>query len=200
MDADRIAQLRELLAPSGWVDRTQGFARTLRRSTTEPGGLLIVGTPEEEEPWHLTSHLSDEARLAGTPGLVPTLVRWQVPDGAPPHLSVTLARLEQARRGETLFVVAEAAAPDPLLERVWDARKLGATILSLDGGDTELEGIAHESLAVQQSDLLVPNLTFDSVQHLVSMAVGEEARTPDRRRSGLRARLAKALDTLSGPA
>ena len=31
--------------------------------------------------------------------LAPTLVRWSPPPGAPPHLSVGLARLEAARRG-----------------------------------------------------------------------------------------------------
>ena len=214
MDASHLAEIRDLLVSTGWVDRTRTFARALTRSTTERGGLLVVGTPEEE-PWHLTAHLDDEARISGIAELTPTLVRWKVPDGAPPHLAVTMARLEAARRGETVFVVAEDVAPDPLLERVWDARKLGATILSLDGGDTELEGMAHESLVVSRSDLVVPGLSFDSVQHLVSMAVGDESRGSSGAPVGgsrggptggsggkgrLRERLAKALDTLSGPA
>ena len=133
-----------------------------------PGGLLVVGTPAFE-PWHLTAHLDDESRLSGIAALAPTLVRWSPPAGAPPHLAVGLARLEAAQRGETLFVVTEDRAPVPLLERVSDARKTGATILALDtgDGDPELDAIAHEALAVPAS------LSFDAGQHLVSAAAGE---------------------------
>jgi len=148
-----------------------------------------VGTPDYE-PWHVTAHLDDEARLAGIPELAPTLVRWAPPAGAPPHLSVGLARLEAAQRGETLFVVADDTAPVPLLERVDDARRVGATILALDEGDPELDALAHEALAVPES------LSFDAGQHLVSAAAGEREATGAR---GLRARLARLLDTVSGP-
>jgi hypothetical protein len=194
--------LREVLASSGWVERTQGFARTLRRRTTEPGGLLLVGTPEAE-PWHLAAHLDDESRWSGTPQLSPTLVRYQAPPDAPTHLSVTLERLEAARRGETVFVVSEESAPEMLLERAWDARKLGATVLSLDAGDDELHGVAHESLVVpsaSSSTLEVPELevvSFDSVQHLVSVAAGEAAQSPST--TSVRERMAKLLEHIAGP-
>jgi len=95
-----VATLRALLAPTGWLDRTRAFARGLRKATRTPGGLLLVGTPAEE-PWHLTAHMDEESRLSGIPELMPTLVRWEVPAGAPPHLRVGLERLEAARRGET---------------------------------------------------------------------------------------------------
>lgn len=210
--------LRELLATTGWVERTRDFARSLRRSSVEPGSLLLVGTPSEE-PWHLAAHLDDEARLSGLPGLSPTLVRWSPPPGAPAHLSVGLARLEAARRGETLFVIAPGAAPDQLLERVSDARRVGATILSIDDGDAELGGLAHDRLIVpgvtsprsdraDLADLVVPSLTtpssarltagpvvdMETVQHLVSVAAGE-----DTDRGSLRDRLARLLDKVSGP-
>lgn len=198
--------LREVLASSGWVERTQGFARTLRRGTTEPGGLLLVGTPDAE-PWHLAAHLDDESRWSGVPELSPTLVRYQAPQDAPSHLSVTLQRLEVARRGETVFVVSEDAAPEGLLERAWDARKAGATVLSLDAGDDELHNVTHESLIVPTADtqpeapsLVIPELdvvTFDSVQHLVSVAAGETAAAPQSR--SVRDRMAKLLEHLSGP-
>jgi hypothetical protein len=196
MDTTRVALLRELLGSTGWVDRTRSFARVLRTSTTTPGGLLLVGTPDEE-PWHLAAHLDDESRYSGIAELSPTLVRWQAPVDAPPHLAFTLERLEAARRGETVFVVAEDAAPERLLERVSDARKKGATVLSLDGGDAELESLAHESLTVVQTDLVIPELSFDTIQHLVSVAAGETGRTG---RKGFRDRLARALDVVSGPA
>jgi hypothetical protein len=178
--------------------------------------LLLVGTPAYE-PWHLTAHLDDESRLSGIPELTPTLVRWSPPPGAPLHLAVGLERLEAARRGETLFVVTEETAPVPLLERVSDARRVGATILALDsGGDPELEGLAHETLAVPASQSPVDEappsapraagrmglLTFDAAQHLVSAAAGERdssASGPTRGRRGLRDRVARLLDIVSGP-
>lgn len=188
MDARSVAILREILAPTGWIERTREFGLALR-ATRSPGGLLVVGTPGEE-PWHLAAHLSDEARLSGLPQLAPTLVRWAPAPDAPAHLRVGLERLEQARRGETLFVVTEERAPDPLLERVGDARRVGATILALDGGDPELEGLAHEALAVPTP----APLSFDGAQHLISMAAGETGRRP-----GLRDRLARLLERVSGP-
>ena len=164
-----MATLRELLASTGWIERTRAFARGLRKATRTPGGLLLVGTPDDE-PWHLAAHLDEESRLAAIPELTPTLVRWRVPSHGPAHLRVGLERLEAAQRGETLFVVAEDSAPVPLLERVNDARRVGATILALDGGDPELDALAHEALAVPES------LSFDAGQHLVSAAAGERSK------------------------
>lgn len=181
---------RALMAGSRWLEQARLFGRALRTTPKSPGGLLVVGTPDFE-PWHMTAHLDDESRLSGVAELAPTLVRWSPPPGAPPHLSVGLARIEAARRGETLFVVAEDTAPVPLLERVNDARKTGATILALDSDDPELDALAHEALAVPET--LLP---FDAGQHLVSAAAGEGANRPRR---GLRARLARLLDSVAGP-
>jgi len=196
MDTARVALLRDLVSSTGWVERTQTFAQVMRRSTKDPGGLLLVGTPDDE-PWHLAAHLTDESRISGIAELAPTLVRWKPPVGAPPHLAVTMARLEHARRGETVFVVSEEDAPDPLLERVADARKVGATVLAIEAGDVQLQGLAHESLTIVTADLVVPELSFESIQHLVSLAAGESQTT--RGRTSLRDRLARALDVISGP-
>jgi hypothetical protein len=228
MDADQVATLRAMLAGMGqagpgWLERAQAFGRALRTSPRSPGGLLLVGTPSYE-PWHLTAHLDAESRLAGIPELLPTLVRWSPPPDAPPHLRVGLSRLKAARRGEALFVVSEDTAPVPLLERVSDARRVGATILALGSGDDrELEGLAHESLSVppQSSSPAAPGasavsfdeawlagriglLTFDAAQHLVSAAAGERGaglHDPRGKRGarGLRDRLARFLDAVSGP-
>ena len=186
-----------MLAGSGWLERARIFGRRLRTTPKSAGGLLVVGTPEFE-PWHLTAHLDDESRLAGLPELAPTLVRWSPPPDAPAHLRVGLARLEAARRGETLLVVSAEAAPAPLLERIDDARRIGATILALDQGDPELDRLAHESLTVSTGTAPV---SFDAAQHLVSSAAGGQY--GDRRglrqgERGLRQRLARLLDTLSG--
>jgi hypothetical protein len=193
MDANQVAALRELLAQTGWLERTRRLGRALQGSTRSAGGLLVVGTPGED-PWHVTAHLEEEARLGGVPTLMPTLIRWSAPPDAPAHLRIGLERLEAARRGETLFVVAAEAAPAPLLQRVSDARRIGATVVALDQGDSELEQLAHEALAVPPGTSPV---SFDGAQHLVSAATGE---VQGSRRPGLRERLARLLDAVSGPA
>lgn len=222
VDANQVTTLRALLAPTGWLERTRAFALGLRKATRSPGGFLLVGTPDEE-PWHLTAHLDEESRLSGIPELMPTLIRWQVPEGAPAHLRVGLERLEAARRGETLFVVSPATAPVPLLERVDDARRTGATIFALDAGDPELDALAHESMAIRPG---VDAVSFGGAQHLISSSVGEigaaerfergefgvastDTRVPQpgtagyqRYRPGvrgLRDRVARLLDAVSGP-
>jgi len=225
MDAARVQLLRELLSTTDWLERTSTFARALRRSTDTDNGLLLVGTPTEE-PWHLAAHLDDESRYSNLPGLSPTLVRWNPPPGAPAHLAVGLHRLETATRGETLFVVAPDRPPDMLLERVDDARRIGATILSMDSGDTELEGLAHEVLVVPRQgliaptdaemlsiglagaglsdlDLSSPTVSFDTVSHLVSSAAGDvamaSAGSGSSTRRGFRDRLSRLLDIIEGP-
>lgn len=203
--------LREVLGATPWMDGARDLARALRRPTARPGGLLLVGT-EQHEPWHLTAHLGDEARFSDLPELTPTLVRWSAPPGAPPHLAVTLQRLEQAQRGETLFVVAPDAAGEQLLTRASDARRRGATLLSLDGGDTDLGDLVHERMVVSAGGLVVPahglddaqddedpdpgtDVSFDVAQHLVSAAAGEPTGTT----RGWRARLDQVLEKISGP-
>ena len=193
MNRDEVDALRAVLAPTGWPERARVFARALRTSTRARGGLLLVGTPAEE-PWHLAAHLDDESRLSGIAKLAPTLVRWDAPAGAPPHLRVGLERLERARRGETLFVVTPDTAPSPLLERVSDARRVGATILALTQGDPELNGLAHETLTVQPG--AASPVSFTMAQHLVSAAAGDRGAHPRR---GVRERLAHLLDVVSGP-
>jgi hypothetical protein len=124
------------------------------RSSPRPGGSSA------------REYLRKESRLAGIPELMPTLIRWNPPPEAPAHLRVGLARLEAARRGETLFVVTPETAPVPLLERVSDARRIGATIFALDQGDPELDALAHEALTVE-------NVSFGAAQHLITAACGD---------------------------
>jgi hypothetical protein len=197
MDRARIALMRDLLAGTGWVERTRSFGQALRRAPHDVGGLLVVGTPTEE-PWHFAAHLDDEARWSDLPGLAPVLVRWSPPPNAPAHLAVGLQRLEQVARGETVFVVAPDVAPEQLLERVADARRIGATVFALDAGNTELEGLAHESLWVPgapSEGIIVPE--FDVVSHLVSAAAGESTTAAKSRVGAFRRRLGRILDTVS---
>ncbi|MEW2574082.1 hypothetical protein [Streptomyces sp. NPDC047070] len=199
MDAVRVALLREVLAGTEWPGATRRFAGALRSSVLPyGGGLLLVGT-SEYEPWHLAAHLVDEAAWSGTPELTPTLVRHGARPGDPAHLAVGLGRIEAARRGETLLVVAPGAPGAPLLERVHDARRAGATVLALDSGDRELHAMAHEALAVPREQGPDTGLDLDTVQHLVSAATGENSLPAPRSRRRFTDRLARLADRLTAP-
>ncbi|WP_043682069.1 hypothetical protein [Streptomyces xylophagus] len=195
MDAVRVALLREVLAGTEWLGATRRFAGVLRGSVvSHGGGLLLVGTPAYE-PWHLAAHLVDEAAWSGTPELAPTLVRHDARPSDPAHLAVGLGRIEAARRGETLLVVSPEGPGDPLLERVHDARRAGATVLSLGSEDRELASLAHESLAVPEGT----DLDLDTVQHLVSAAAGENVLPAARGRRRFRDRVSWLTEQLTAP-
>ncbi|MFD9075805.1 hypothetical protein, partial [Streptomyces lasiicapitis] len=171
MDAVRVALLREVLAGTQWPGATRRFAGALRSSVVpHGGGLLLVGT-REYEPWHLAAHLVDEAAWSGTPELTPTLVRHRPRPDSPAQLSVGLGRIEAARHGETLLVVAPTAPEAGLLSRVNDARRAGATVFALGERDGDLGALAHEALVVPDD----AGLDLDTVQHLVSAAAGENS-------------------------
>ncbi|MET8329495.1 hypothetical protein [Streptomyces sp. NPDC005181] len=195
MDAVRVALLREVLAGTEWPAAARRFAGALRSSVVpHGGGLLLVGTAAYE-PWHLAAHLVDESTWSGLPELTPTLVRHRVEPGDPAHLAVGLGRIEAAGRGETLFLVAPERPGDGLLERVHDARRAGAMVLSLDNGDPEVRGLAHETLAVSCRD----DVDLDTVQHLVSAAAGENSAPAARGRHRFRDRLSRLADQLTAP-
>ncbi|GHH22756.1 hypothetical protein [Streptomyces lanatus] len=195
MDAVRVALLRDVLAGTEWLGATRRFAGALRASAVaHGGGLLLVGT-REYEPWHLAAHLVDEAAWSGTPELAPTLVRHDARASDPAHLAVGLGRLAAARRGETLLVVAPDRPGAPLLERVHDVRRAGATVLALGPGEGELTAMAHETLAVPEG----AELDLDTVQHLVSAAAGENAVPSGRGRGRFRDRLSRLAESLTAP-
>ncbi|MEV4969987.1 hypothetical protein [Streptomyces scopuliridis] len=198
MDAVRVALLREVLAGTEWPSATRRFAGALRTSVvSQGGGLLLVGTAEYE-PWHLTAHLVDEAAWSGQPELTPTLVRHRVRSGDPAHLAFGLGRLEAAGRGETLLVVAPERPDTGLLERVHGARRAGATVLALDGGDEEVRGLAHDALSVDAAGA-AHGVDLDTVQHLVSAAAGENSLPGPRGRRRFRDRLSRLADQLTAP-
>ncbi|MFJ4694791.1 hypothetical protein [Streptomyces sp. NPDC088766] len=194
MDAVRVALLRDVLAGTQWLGATRRFAGVLRGSVvSHGGGLLLVGTAAYE-PWHLAAHLVDEAAWSGTPELAPTLVRHGARPWDPAHLAVGLGRIEAARRGETLLVVAPEGDA-PLLERVSDARRTGVTVLVLGPGGGELTDLAHETLAVPDGS----ELDLDTVQHLVSAAAGERTVPSPRGPRRLRDRLSRLAESLTAP-
>jgi hypothetical protein len=219
MDVERVAALRDALAHTAWWGQAREIGRAVRR-TPGPGHLLLVGTPRVE-PWHLAAHLQEESEATGAPQLAPALVRWNPPAAGPAHLSIGLSRLELVARGETVLVVAPEQASDALLERVDDARRIGATVLSLDAGDSRLGSLAHERMTVSSTGLALPEglspdtarstldvppdvlaglalpASFEVAQHFVSVAAGG---TDDRADGGWRARLGRLIDAVSGPA
>ena len=219
MDTQRIRVLRTLLDGTAWVRRTREFGGALRTAGHRDSGLLVVGTPDEE-PWHLTAHLDDEARWGGLPELRPTLVRQWAEPNAPAQLSVDLRRLEASGRRDTLLVVAPGEVPADLLQRFADARRRGGTVLALESGAPELRGVAHESLTVLHSvtedrsasassfdpgalwgsdlnDPTLSGLAFETAQHLVTIAAAERPVGSTRRR-GFRDRLGRLLDRIAG--
>ncbi len=189
MNSDEADLLRAIFAGTALDDQVVDFATALGTAPQPQGGLLLVGTPEEE-PWHFAAHLTDEAQFAGRAELSPTLVRWQVPQGAPAHLAIGLQRLEIVAARETLLVVAPDRTPERLLDRLADARKAGALIMAIDTGDTDLQYVAHESLTVPASGG-APYL--DVVQHLISQAAPGARSKPS-----VRGRLSRLLDRVQG--
>ena len=168
------------LEPGGWLGAARRFASSLRTAGPEPGRLLVVGTPDEE-PWHLTAHLDETARWRGVDALRPVLARWEVPEGAPPHLSVTVDAVHQARRGTTVLVAAPSSADDRLLERLDDARRGGATLFALHAGSQPLEELVHEALALPDLGRLPVSQGLDTATHVVTLADLQ-----DKRRRALR--------------
>lgn len=165
MNIDRAALLAQLRSNDGSISDIRRLAMALRTPRPSNTGLLVVGTPAAD-PWHFVAHLDQEARLSGHLELSPVLVKHRVAAGAAPHLAVDLSRINHARPGEVVFVVAPSAAPAELLSRVQDARRAGATILALDAvGDADLQGLAHESVTIDDQ--------FETAQHLVSVAAGQ---------------------------
>jgi hypothetical protein len=195
MDRVQAAALRDLLAAtgaqSGWVDESDEFGSALRRAPRRVGGLLLTG-PADDEPWHLAAHLTDESQWADLPQLAPVLLRHDPPPDAPPHLATGLQRLDSTGRGEALLVISQHDPADTLLERIGDARRRGARILTMDQGADQLRGLAHETLIVPDQE---GPLTFDTAQHLVSLA----AATSGAGAGGLRAWLGRWIEAVSGP-
>ncbi|HEX4791281.1 MAG TPA: hypothetical protein VH372_22660 [Actinospica sp.] len=192
MDRAEARILRELLDLGGgrtWLAEADVFAAALRAAPRREGGLLLVGE-QEAEPWHMAAHLSDEARLAGLGRLDPTLVRYAPDPDAPSHLAAGLDRISAAGRSEAVLIVAAHDPDEDVLERVDDARRHGARILTLGQQVPLASGLAHELLAVPD----VPDApSFDGAQHLVSAAA------VDLRPRGLLDRLRRWVEAGNGP-
>ncbi len=141
----------------------RSFGWALGAGDAGPGKLLIVGTPTYE-PWHFTAHLTDEARRSRRPDLAPTLVRWQIDAGAPAHLSVSVDEVARASRTSTVLAIPDGDDPG-LLERISDARKRGARVMTIDRGGSLLDAYSHEYLLVDTGHT---EREYDLCQHIVT--------------------------------
>jgi hypothetical protein len=164
MDLSGAAARRwtRLLARTG-VEVRQ-FAQAVGRRSEHPADLLIVGAPEFE-PWHFTAHLAEQASRFGRPDLIPTLLRWHIPDGAPAHLAVPVDSLLTVSQHQTVLAIDPSGGDPGLLDRIDHAHHRGARILSLHRGSPELVDLSHETLSV---DRRRPDQEFEVTQHLVT--------------------------------
>ncbi|MHB1930043.1 MAG: hypothetical protein ACYCUG_11615 [Acidimicrobiales bacterium] len=145
------------------------FARSLGERAGPAEGVLVVGAPSWE-PWHFATHLAERAALGGRKDLRPTLLRWRVPPGSPPHLAVTVDDgLALASRTQTVLVVDPFGNSPQLLERLGDARSRGLRIMTIHRGSDDLVQLSHDTLSV---DPCRPPRVFDLTQHVVTYAAG----------------------------
>jgi hypothetical protein len=142
------------------------FGTALGEPRRGPGHLLVVGE-RDLEPWHFVAHLRDHAVRGGREDLLPVLLRWRVPAGAPPHLAIPVDRLGKVSRDQTVLVIDPLGGHPELLERVADARRRGARIATVHKGQAQLLELSHETLLVDSS---YPDDRFEMAQHLVSLA------------------------------
>jgi hypothetical protein len=157
--------------------QTLHFAGVLGGRREESSRLLVMGTPDFE-PWHFVAHMSEESEKQGRADLCPTLLRWAVPLGAPAHLAVSVDEVAHASRDQTVLILSSRARSWEMLERVSDARRRGARIMSVHRGDNDLADLSHEMLSV---DLLRADRDFEVTQHIVTdVAPGHEQRARAR--------------------
>jgi len=142
----------------------RGFARALGDRYPASDRLFVIGTPECE-PWHFVAHLAEQATRHGRTDLVPTLLRWKVPQGAPAHLAVSVDAMARASERHTFLVISAFGETPELLGRVSDAKRLGARIMSLHRGQPDLVDLSHETLSVDRSK---EDHVFEVTQHVVT--------------------------------
>jgi len=155
---------KRLIRSLGFLGReAKAFGHALGSGNRSLGRLIIVGTPTYE-PWHFTAHLADAAGRRDRRDLSPTLVRWQVPAGAPAHLGVSVDVVAHASRDTTVLVIPDSDHPG-LLERITDARRRGARVMTIERAESSLTMFTHELLTVGggRSDQ-----DYDACQHVVS--------------------------------
>jgi hypothetical protein len=170
-----------------WLGHAWDLGQSLRPVSDGSGQLFVVGTASYD-PWHVTAHLDDEARLRGLQSLRPILLRFRPPAAAPPHLQHSIAELSDAGRGHTLLVTAPDAMNDEILQRLSDARRRGASLFAIATGDShDLTSLAHDSVTTPDNpanggpaDDPDP---FAIATHLVAVSAGTQDESADSLRN-----------------
>jgi hypothetical protein len=163
MPKSGIARWVKTLGPLGRDARLFAGALGSRRSTSSE--LLVVGVPEFE-PWHFVAHMGEQAFRYRRSDLMPTLMRWEIPSNAPPHLSVSVDAMRRSSPRQTILIINPTGdANEDLLERVTDARRKGSRIMTLHRDDAQLVELSHETLSIEPSR---PARHFDLTQHVVT--------------------------------
>lgn len=161
----------------GWLSRAWDLGQLLRPAAAHTERLLIVGS-ETFEPWHVTAHLDDQARLLGAPTLRPTLLRRSPPPGAPAHLRHSIEDLRASGRRHTVLVVAPDELGAEALSRLSDARRRGALLLGVTGAASELATLTDDVVmvttpAAASFRLEEAETDFAVATHLVAVSAGE---------------------------
>lgn len=169
-----------------WLGHAWNLGQNLRPVSARSGRLFVVGTASFD-PWHVTAHLDDEARLRGLPGLRPILLRFRPPAAAPPHLRHSIAELSDAGRGHTLLVTAPDAMNDEILQRLSDARRRGASLFAVATGDSlDLTSLANDSVTTPHNPAngrpTDDSDPFAIATHLVAVSAGTPDESADSRR------------------
>ena len=187
--ADKRRAWQRFRDDRGWLGGAWNLGQQLRPAAAADGTLFVVGTARFDA-WHVAAHLDDEARRCGVPSLQPTLLRWNPPAGAPPHLRHSAHELSEANHRSAVLVVAPDRLHETGLERLADARRRGAPLFTLTS-DQELASLGDEGVVLTPetgeadeaaADEVVASQDFDVASHLMALSAGTR---PDRRRIGL---------------
>jgi hypothetical protein len=166
----------------GWLSRAWDLGQLLRPAAARSDRLLVLGS-ESFEPWHVTAHLDDQARLLGAPTLRPTLLRRSPPPDAPAHLRHSMDDLRDTGRRHTVLIVAPDELDADALSRLSDARRRGALLLGVTADAGELAALTDNLVSVTAAAATTIGLDepdFAVATHLVAVSAGDEGA---RRRS-----------------
>ncbi len=157
--------LRKWLRDSGPLGpAVLGFARQLGGRSALGGRLFVLGPPEFE-PWHFTRHLAENCHHEGRHDLIPHLLRWRIPDGAPPHLATPVDQLFLVGPGDRCLAICPHPDPGPLVNLVATARSRGATVLTTNRDGGPLATVGDHHLTVDRS---CPLGEFDRALHALA--------------------------------
>ncbi len=164
----------------GWRSSAWDLGEQLRPAAAVTSNLFVVGT-DTFDAWHVAAHFHDQARRSNLPGLSPTLLRWNPPATAPPHLRHSAHELAAADRRSAVLVIAPDRLHDDGLQRLADARRRGAALFTVTS-DGELASLAHEGVLIGPDNRDANERTLEDfvvASHLVTVSAATASR-PER--------------------